>query len=224
MNLKSRVIAINKLLTDIYQREIRLSYLLAELDFNREDIELINHEFLPNVVDIFLKILEETVINFQDGTRQFKILQDTYSLHGDRSKTLIQVTEELNISHEPVRQIKEKSIKKLVSKNNKSLLESTFKQEIKELLENYNNCDRDYTEYINTPRKYIFKSSLLPTGEKCLSISEGNNKIIIAESNFKEFYRNLLNNIKISKSNQFKTYKIEDIRKKHQTAYEKWTE
>lgn len=142
MSLKAQVIGINKLLSDIYKQDMRLSYVLAKLDFSHEYIKLINQKLLPDVVAIFLKILETKVLDFQDGTRKFKIIEDTYGLTGDRQSTLRQVGAELNLSHERVRQIKQKVIKRLVSKNNKLSWESEFKQEVTQLLEKYNDFQK----------------------------------------------------------------------------------
>ena len=70
MSLKSKVIAINKILSDIYQQEMRLSSLLLQLDFDNEAVKLIGDQLLSDAVAIFVKALEETITTFQDGTRQ----------------------------------------------------------------------------------------------------------------------------------------------------------
>ena len=40
MSLKAQIIAINQLLSDIYQQDMRLSYLLLKLNFDNEDVNL----------------------------------------------------------------------------------------------------------------------------------------------------------------------------------------
>ena len=224
MNLKAQVIAINKFLSDIYdEQDMRLSYLLTKLDFNHEDIKLINQKFLSNVVAIFLKILKETIVSFQDGERKFSIIKDIYGLNGDRSLGLRQIGTELNISHERVRQIKQKVVRRLTSENSKFIWESEFKQEVRQLLEQYNNCAKLDTKMLDLSQNHIFYPSMLPNGEKCLNISSGNNKIIIYESNFQEFYNNLLHNIKSLEWDNLYNDKIENIRKEYSKAYETWT-
>ena len=221
MSLKARVIAINQLLSDIYGREMRLSYLLSKLDFNSEDLNLISNELLSIVIVIFLETLEETVITFQDGTRQLKILHDSYGLTGN-PQTLRQLAEKFDISHERIRQLKQKTLRKLKSNHNRSELESLFKQKVQQSIEVYNNKQLSKISNISKP-KYRFALSSLSNGEQCLIISEENNQIIVAESNFQEFYSNFINTLRALEWDNFKTYSFEEVRKKHQRAYEKWT-
>ena len=223
MGLKAQVIAINQLLSDIYQRDMRLSYLLSQLNFDGVEIELISQRLLPNLIEIFLDILEQEIHNFSDGERQFEIIKDIYGITSDRLKTLRQVGAELNISHERIRQIKNKGIRKLGFKNIKADWESKFKREVKQLLENYNDCGileirtRDYSP------KYNFSLSRSSTGEKCLIISEGDNSITIDESCLPEFYNDLQRNIQLLKRDRSQASKIEDIRIEYPRAYDKWT-
>ena len=53
MNLKTQVIGINQLLSDMYRQQMRLSYLLAKLDFDESDLKQLQADFLPDVVAIF---------------------------------------------------------------------------------------------------------------------------------------------------------------------------
>ncbi|MDJ0578239.1 MAG: hypothetical protein QNJ65_24175 [Xenococcaceae cyanobacterium MO_234.B1] len=49
MTVKAKIIAINQLLSDIYQQQMRLSYLLGD------------RRFLPNVLFCSLAVLDENV-------------------------------------------------------------------------------------------------------------------------------------------------------------------
>lgn len=224
MNLKVQVIAINKFLSDIYHRQdMRLSYLLAELDFDCEDIRIIRQQLMPNVIGIFLNVSEKKIVDFHDGVRKFKIIEDVYGLNGNISLTLRQIGTKLNISHERVRQIKQKVVRRLASRNIKFSWESEFQQEVKQLVESYYDCAKLKTQNSDSSEKYHFYSSSLPNGEKVLTISEGNNKIIICESNFQEFYDNFMSNSRLLGWDNFKTYEIKTSKKKYPRAYEKWT-
>ena len=64
MSLKVQIIAINQLLSDIYEQEMRLSYLLSKLDFNNEDVNLIGSELLSDAVAIFSETLEKNYNSF----------------------------------------------------------------------------------------------------------------------------------------------------------------
>lgn len=219
MTLKAKVIAINKLLTDIYQREMRLSILLSKLNFNIEDINLISNKLLSETVAYFLETLEETIITSQDGDRQLKIIQGSYGLNSS-PQTLRQLAEEFNISHERIRQLKQKILTKLKSTNNKSKLELLFKHKIKQAIANYRNIQFFTKTDDIYQKKYKFSLSLLSNGQKSLTIAEGDNQITITESDFLEFY-NKITTIKLEWG--IKTYSLEEVRKKHQKAYAKWT-
>lgn len=220
MSLKARVIATNQILSDIYQQDMRLSYLLFKLDFDSEDVNLIGDRLLLDAVAIFLETLEQTIITFQNGTRQFKIIQDSYGLIGNSPQTLRHLAEEFNISHERVRQLKQKTLMKLKSKNQRYKLESLFKNKIQQSLELYKKQQLLTTiDNICAP-KYNFALSSLSNGERCLTISEGSDRITVTESNFLEFYNNLT---MIRLEWGIKTYTVEEVRKNHKQAYAKWT-
>ena len=219
MTLKTKVIAINQLLSDIYQKEIRLIFLLSELIFNIEDINLISNKLLSKAVACFLETLEETIITFQDEVRQLKIIEGSYGLNSS-AKTLRQLAEEFNISHERIRQLKQKTLRKLKSTTNKSKLELLFKHKIQQAIANHRNIQLSTkTDDIYQP-KYNFTLSLLSNGQKCLTIAEGDNQITITKSYFLEFY-NKITKIKLEWG--IKTYSFEEVRKNHQKAYAKWT-
>lgn len=225
MSFKAQVVAINQLLSDIYKHNMRLSYLLANLSFNPEDIELINQELQSNVVAIFLNILEKTILSFQDGVRQFEIIEDVYGLTGDRSSTLKQVGAKFNLSHQRVGQLKQKVLKqkvirKLIAKNNKSFWESEFEREVRQLLKKYSNCARLHTRARSCLQKHDFDYLLLPNGEECLVISENNCQITIRKSDFEDFYSSLIENIRLLEWN---INKIESATEKYSRAYERWT-
>ena len=239
MSLKAQVIAINKLLSDIYQREMRLSYLLSELDFDREDIKLISHELLSEVVNVFIENLTIAVTNFRDGARLFTIIRDNYGLTGNSQQTLRQLGAKLDIGHERVRQLKEKALRKLKSTTNLSLLEAEFKQEVVGLIQQFKhgkfseeNVANTDTNSITTEQKYSFQSSVLANGDRCLIISQGKERIVITESDFAEFYRDFVANIQSLQWGNFKggasadrkTYSLEEIRNQHKRAYEPWTQ
>ena len=219
MNLKAQVIAINRLLSDIYEQEMRLSYLLSKLDFNNENVNLIGSELLLDAVAIFSETLEKTIITFQDGARQFKIVRDSYGLMGN-SQTLRQLAAEFDISHERVRQLKQKTLRKLKSTNQQSNFESLFKSKIQQTLEVYKNqLPTTFDNILDS--KYNFTLSSRSNGERYLTIAEGNNRITIAESDFLKF----CNNIEaVSSKWGIKTYSVEEVREKHKKAYAKWTQ
>lgn len=217
MSLKARVIATNKLLSDIYQQDMRLSSLLLKLGFNNEEISFVGDKLLFDTAIFFLETLEETIIDFQDGTRKFEIIQGSYGLTGDSSQTLRQLAEKLNISHERVRQLKEKTLKGLQSVNQQSKLELLFKKKIQQSIKVY---QKQLSNIDRSASKYNFALSSLSNGERCLTISEGNEQIIIAESNFIDF----CNQLATVRSKWGINYSVAEVRKRHKKAYAKWTQ
>ena len=111
----------------------------------------------------------------------------------------------------------------MVFDNSKFSWKFEFEREVRQLLEQYNNCARLNQTNFNSEPKYHFHLSILPTGEKCLTVSEGNNQIIIAQSDFEEFYNRLSKYIKLLERGDSKNNKITEIKEKHPRAYEKWT-
>ena len=220
MSLKVQIIAINQLLSDIYEQEMRLSYLLSKLDFNNEDVNLIGSELLSDAVAIFSETLEKTIIAFQDGAKRFKIVRDSYGLM-DNPQTLRQLAAEFDISHERVRQLKQKTLRKLRLKSHQSKLESLFKSKIQQIIEVYKNQQHPTTFNDISDSKYSFTLSYISNGERYLTIAEENNQITIAKSNFLDFY-NHIEAVRLEWG--IKTYSVEKVREKHKKAYAKWTQ
>lgn len=220
MSLKAQVLAINRLLSDIYRHDMRLSYLLTNLSFDSEDIQLINQKLRSQVIAIFLNVLEDKILTFQDGIRQFKIIEDIYGLTGDRSLTLRQVGTRLSISHQRVRQLQQKVIRKLRAKNNKRFWEFEFEQEVKQLLGEYSNCAKFSTQNRSYLPRHYFYTSFLSNGEECLTILEKNNKITIRKSDFPDFHSALLENAQLL---QWHVNQIDLAKEKYSRAYERWT-
>lgn len=224
MNLKAQVIGINKFLADVYQIEdMRLSLLLAKLNFKNEEIKLINQKFLPNIVAIFLNVLETEVTSFQDGVRKFEIIKDIYGLNGSSSMKLREAGEVFNLSQERIRQIKNKVIRQLTDKSKIFSQESEFTKEVVQLLESNKHCAINDSSNYAFSTKFNFYLSSPATGEESLTITAGDNKIIIAESDFQEFYDDFSHHIKLLKWSSCQVSKIENIKKMYSRAYESWT-
>lgn len=237
MTVKFQILAINKLLSDVYQKPMRLSYLLLELDFKKENIKLIAEQLLSETIDIFIEILKEIMLCAADGQRLFTILNSVYGLDGNSPITLQYIGDQLKISRERIRQLKQKALKKLKAHKNKEKLEDRFKEKVIILLEQNINDD-----FVLRKEQSIsnFKSQLEHTftihqstegiNYITISINEDNqvtSSITITKDNIKKFYNELMetinllgwkDNIKLKKK-----YNVDDIREKYQRAYEKWT-
>lgn len=237
MTVKKKIVAINKLLLDIYQREMRLSYLLSEMHFTEDDLELISNQLLTETIDNFINALKETLLNCHDGKRLFEILHDFLGLDGNTPKTLQNIGNELKISRERVRQLKEKALKKLKATNNRANLENSFKNKNIKLLQqnlNRNNLSsfNEDSKNLNLPIQHTFKINQSKEGVNYIIIFDGKennsiNNIKITEGNFQDFYNELMTTINLlcwkCHLKVKKSYNMDNIRQKHQRAYEKWT-
>jgi hypothetical protein len=237
MTAKAQIVAINQLLSDMYQRKMRLSYLLAEMDFQEAEIQLIASQLLTETIDNFIQSLQEITTDFHDGQRLFDIIHSNYGLDGSNPKTLQQSGNKLEISRERVRQLKEKAIKKLRVPNNLIKRENHFKSKTSELLKqnfDFDNCVssvNDDNSYLEKQMPYIFKICQSESGCNHITIdhNDQNNstaQIIITEDTLQFFLDELITTINLLgwKHNLQiqKTYSVNNIRQQYPRAYEKW--
>ncbi|MHC5776841.1 sigma factor-like helix-turn-helix DNA-binding protein [Nostoc sp.] len=134
INLKEVVIALNDLLTAIYGIETRLSDLLINIGFDKTQVECLRKHHLQQVVLDFLENLKQKVMTFHDGERAYKIISRYYGLDGKARETLQSLGEQLTISRERVRQLKEKTLKKCRNKSSRQFFETKLQQEATQLL------------------------------------------------------------------------------------------
>ena len=234
MTVKTKIIAINNLLSDIYQKEMRLSYLLTEIDFTKEDIQFIANKLLTETIDNFIATLQNTLLNFNDGQRLFYILSSIYGLDGNNPKTLHSIGNQLEITRERVRQLKEKAIKRLRATKNLSKWETNFKSETIELLKQ--NKNNNYSSAINEDirpfklqTKYSFLICQSESGCNYLTISSNQNgnptaSIIITQDTIQDFCNELIETMNLlGWQHNLKNRSINDIKQQYQKAYEKWT-
>lgn len=237
MTVKARIIAINQFLSDIYQRKMRLSYLLAEMDFSEEEIQLIANQLLIETIEGFIQSLQETIKDCRDGQRLFDIIHSNYGLDGSNPKTLQQIGDKLEISKERVRQLKVKAIKKIRAANNLVKWENNFKSKTSELLDKKIYCDNyvssvdDDNNYSAKQMPYIFKICQSESGCNHITIdrNDKNNstaQIIITKDTLQFFLDELITTINLLKWKHNlqiqQTYTVNSIKQQYPRAYEKW--
>jgi len=131
---KQRLIGLNKLLSEIFCKEIRLSLLLQELGFSDEQISLIRKDHFDSLIQLILETLKEFIYARSDADRIWLILCERYGLTGSTPKTLQELGEKLDISRERVRQLEEKAIRKLILPRRKKLLLEKIKTQVSDWL------------------------------------------------------------------------------------------
>ena len=128
---------------------MRLSNLLEDIGFTEKDIRVMAHQLLTEMIVNFINTLRNIFSNFNDGQRLFYILYSIYGLDGNHPKTLQNIGDQLEITRERVRQLKEKAIKKLRGTNNLSKWETSLKSETIELLKQ-NTKNNDDSSALNS--------------------------------------------------------------------------
>ena len=233
MSVKEKIIAINNLLSDIYQKPMRLSHLLLIANFDPDDIRLIRDRLLTETINSFIQSLQATMFDCHDGQRLFAILYCVYGLDGTTPQTLQYIGDELKISRERVRQLKQKALKKLKATPNKSKLQDSFKAKTILLMHhkigNNNWLTKERTTKALTPQtEPIFSLHQSIEGTKYIRIfsDRTNDSIVITEDNLQTFCDRLIQTANLLQwqlnLNTFRNYGI-DNDKKYQRAYEKWT-
>jgi RNA polymerase primary sigma factor len=193
MSLKSQVVGLNKLFAKIYGTEIRLSSLLLQLGFNNQQVEIIREQHLEYVVISFITLFKERVLKRFDGERLYRIISRRFSLDGEPSETLQSLGVELGISKERVRQLEEKAIRRCKAKSNVKYLEEGLHNIVTLLIENTD----------SEKRKFSVVGEL-----RDIDVNNGAVR---------------LSNASVSKSQNVKSYSLEDIRLDYSRAYEKWS-
>lgn len=133
-SLKVQVEGVNRLLTTIYKREMRLSTLLAELGFSESEIALLREQHLAALVAISIEALATWLQVGRDGGRRYHILTRRLGLDGAPTETLEQIGRRLGVSRERIRQLESKVLRKCQSKPDRAVLEAGVRVEARRLL------------------------------------------------------------------------------------------
>ena len=135
-SIRETVIGLNEFLTDVYKIETRLSSLLSGLGFEASQIEEIRKNHLTEVVAAFVCCLRDRVLTFQGGERAYRIISRYYGLDGEPRENLQCLGNELSITRERVRQLKEKALRKCKTQASREFLEVKLKEIATQLLSN----------------------------------------------------------------------------------------
>lgn len=126
--LKQKVIGLNAYLSVAFGEDIRLSLILTRLGFTSSEILRIKKECLTVVVEKYIEVIRERVLQQADGNRLFLILSRRFGLEGCEQETLQSLGDELSLSRERVRQLEQKALRKSKNKNHRSFLAEKLKE------------------------------------------------------------------------------------------------
>lgn len=215
MNLKTQVVGINRLLSDMYQKQMRLSYLLAELDFSEEEIEQLQHYFLADVVAIFLTTLDLVITSIE--IEQLRLVLEIYGL----SSGFVP-----NHCNREIGTIEHGFLSSLKTANCKTQLELEFKARIRQLIAAEQADEEIRLSYLHNSAENLCKYSLeiftSLEGKQYLTISDRNHQISIPQVELLNFYRQLTDTVKLLQQ-QTQSHTYEKIRRTYKKAYTPWT-
>lgn len=83
MDFKSQLTGLNEFLSRIHNNETRLSTLLAEMSFSKDQIDLLRGSRLAPLVEGFISAIRDTL-----GAETFDIISRLYGLHGEPRETI----------------------------------------------------------------------------------------------------------------------------------------
>ena len=221
MNLRNQVIGINQLLSDMYQKQMRLSCLLVELNFDESDLKRLRNYFLADVVAIFLTTWDWVITSAETKIEQFGLIQEIYGLSFG-----LNLASHLNSRQ--IQIIKHRFWSSLEAADYKLQLESALRVKIRQLIlaeENFGEKKR--LSYSCNPANnfnstYSLGISLSSEGKQCLTIGDRHQQICIPQAELSDFCQQLIDTIKfLHRQPQSHSYK--EIRKTYRKAYTQWT-
>jgi len=113
MDVKTRLSSLNDFLGATYGAETQLSTLLANLGFERTQIELLNDEHLEYVVSQFVDVIQEKLTSGGGKSDHlFQVICRCYGLDGEPSETLDSIAKKHGISLQYTRQLQREAFQK----------------------------------------------------------------------------------------------------------------
>jgi DNA-directed RNA polymerase sigma subunit (sigma70/sigma32) len=123
MTVRHQIIGLNRLLSDIYEEETKLSDILAKIGFSASEIEALASCHVEAMADACIAAIKERCRYFSGGHRHYIILVERYGLRGKKPQTLRSLGSAMELSGERVRQLQVKVLKRLRHEIHKALLE-----------------------------------------------------------------------------------------------------
>jgi len=113
MDLKTQLSSLNDFLCAAYGPETQLSTLLANLGFERTQIEFLDEEHMGNVVTQFIDIIKERLTSGGGKSDHvFQVIGRRYGLDGEAPETLEVIAKKHAISLQYARQLEEEAFQK----------------------------------------------------------------------------------------------------------------
>jgi hypothetical protein len=118
MDFKIQQSGLNDFLETAYGKETQLTSLLANLGFERAQIDLLSNAPLENLVSGFVAVIKEKLSSGGGKSDHvFEVVCRRYGLDGETPETLDAIAKKHNISAKYARQLEEEAFQKCRSKN-----------------------------------------------------------------------------------------------------------
>lgn len=111
-SLKSRIEGISSLLSDIEDKETRISSLLFQFGFPDAQVEEARRDHMSAIAALLVESIRKHVKAGPDGCRLYEVLERRYGLKGDGRVTLESVGNSMGITRERVRQLQVKAVRR----------------------------------------------------------------------------------------------------------------
>src|SRR5688572_7132007 len=119
--IKTQLSGLNDFLSAAYGAETQLSTLLANLGFERAQIDLLNDEHLGYVAAQFVEMVREKLTSSGGkGDHLFQVISRRYGLDGEPSEALDTIAKKHGISAQYARQLEEEAFQKCRTKTAQS--------------------------------------------------------------------------------------------------------
>jgi len=112
MNTNNYLRSINRLLSDVYGEEIRISSLLNDY-LDTKQIAILKNEKLDEFIFLLLYGIRCRFASLADGMRLYSIMSDYYGLENTNTLSMAKIGESEGVSRERIRQLKEKALNRL---------------------------------------------------------------------------------------------------------------
>jgi hypothetical protein len=133
--LRAKVLGINRFLSDVYDKDLRLSQLLLRLGFEESQVNEIKRQHVPAVVDTYLDGIQSLICVSRARVRDHEIMVRRYGLDGNSVRTLRSLGEAYGISHERVRQLQRRAVRRCRSTYGRRFLEDRLREAVQRILD-----------------------------------------------------------------------------------------
>ena len=113
MDIKDELLKFNAFINVVYERLIKLSDILSEYSFSKDEIEFLKKEAIEKLLNNINFALQCKFVCTSNKLRLYQIIRRRYGLFGYNKSTLREIAVDMGISHERVRQLEEKAIRYL---------------------------------------------------------------------------------------------------------------